>query len=120
MVHIRTSIDVPCKTVMVHWLVLLAFIGPRPYGLDACHNNGKHADNRASNLRWGTRSSNMHDRVAHGYQQPMMNKNAKLTPARVRKIRASKASCVSLGRRYGVHWKTISRVRHLHCWKRVT
>lgn len=50
---------------LVHVLVLEAFVGPRPSGLETCHNNGNPADNRVVNLRWGTRESNMLDVVRH-------------------------------------------------------
>lgn len=50
----------------VHSLVLEAFIGPRPAGMDGCHNDGDPLNNTPSNLRWGSRSDNMHDAVAHG------------------------------------------------------
>jgi hypothetical protein len=47
-------------------LVLSAFVGPRPPGLDGCHGDGDNANNRLGNLRWGTRSENMQDAVDHG------------------------------------------------------
>lgn len=47
-------------------LVLAAFVGPRPSGLECCHNNGISTDDRLVNLRWDTRSSNMLDKVKHG------------------------------------------------------
>lgn len=50
----------------VHSLVAEAFVGPRPSGQEVRHRNGKHADNRAANLRYGTRSNNMRDAVEHG------------------------------------------------------
>ena len=52
--------------VSVHRLVLLAFVGPCPPGMEACHGNGIPTDNRLENLRWDTQSANMLDRVAHG------------------------------------------------------
>lgn len=54
------------RTTYVHHLVARAFIGPRPTGLDICHQNGDVTDARASNLRYGTRNSNMRDAIAHG------------------------------------------------------
>ncbi|MDK7147208.1 NUMOD4 motif-containing HNH endonuclease [Corynebacterium kroppenstedtii] len=53
-------------TRKVHRLVAMAFLGPCPEGMEVCHNNGNPADNRLSNLRYGTRSENMYDRVKHG------------------------------------------------------
>lgn len=37
-------------TVAVHVLVLLAFVGPRPSGMEACHNDGDASNNRPDNL----------------------------------------------------------------------
>lgn len=54
------------KTMPVHQLVLLAFVGPRLDGMEGCHNNGVPDDNRVENLRWGTRSENSLDMVRHG------------------------------------------------------
>lgn len=47
-------------------LVLSAFVGLRPPGLDACHNNGNPRDDRVENLRWDTASGNALDKRAHG------------------------------------------------------
>jgi hypothetical protein len=54
------------STVMVHRLVLEAFTGPCPDGMEGCHDNGSPSDNRLTNLRWDTRSANRHDTVRHG------------------------------------------------------
>lgn len=64
LVKLRQSNEVAhCR---VHVLVMLAFAGPRPEGMEVCHNNGAAGDNRLSNLRYGTRSENRHDAVLHG------------------------------------------------------
>lgn len=49
------------RRAYVHHLVLEAFIGPRPEGHEACHNNGDRTDNRLANLRWDTVSENRLD-----------------------------------------------------------
>lgn len=54
------------KSFLVHALVLSAFIGPRPNGLEACHGSGGAQDNRLENLRWDTSSENNHDIVRQG------------------------------------------------------
>jgi hypothetical protein len=50
----------------IHRLILEAFIGPRPEGLEACHANDDPTDNRLENLRWDTRSANTYDSVRNG------------------------------------------------------
>jgi hypothetical protein len=54
-------------THRVHVLVATAFLGRCPVeGYEVRHLNGRKADNRAENLRWGSRSENIHDTVRHG------------------------------------------------------
>lgn len=50
----------------VHRLVLEAFVGPHPKGMEGCHRDGDPANNHVDNLRWDTRSKNAFDRVKHG------------------------------------------------------
>ena len=50
----------------VHHLVLETFVGPRPRGLVACHNDGNKFNNCSSNLRWDTPTSNYADARKHG------------------------------------------------------
>lgn len=54
------------KNAKVHILVLSAFVGPCPDGMECCHKDGNSKNNFLVNLRWGTRSSNNFDRVLHG------------------------------------------------------
>ncbi len=54
------------RTVLVHLLVLEAFVDPRPEGLDGCHTNDDPLDARLVNLRWDTSSANHHDAVRNG------------------------------------------------------
>ncbi|MCD1287308.1 MULTISPECIES: NUMOD4 motif-containing HNH endonuclease [unclassified Brevibacterium] len=50
----------------VQRLVLEAFAGPCPPLREACHRNDIKTDNRAENLRWGTRQENMIDQARNG------------------------------------------------------
>lgn len=54
------------RTMRVHTIVLTAFVGPRPDGMESRHLNGVPADNRLANLAWGTHGENNRDQVAHG------------------------------------------------------
>lgn len=49
-------------------LVLSAFVGACPEGMEACHNNGNVLDSQLDNLRWDTPISNAADRIRHGKQ----------------------------------------------------
>jgi hypothetical protein len=51
---------------LVHRLVLTAFVRKPRAGEQACHRNGDPADNRLSNLYWGTQQANWDDRLRHG------------------------------------------------------
>jgi hypothetical protein len=50
----------------VHRLVLEAFVGPCPEGMECRHLDGDPANNRLENLRWGTHRENAADQVRHG------------------------------------------------------
>src|SRR5215471_14696315 len=54
------------KSCLVHPLILTAFAGRRPPGMEVLHGNGRKADNRLSNLRFGTHSENMREALTHG------------------------------------------------------
>lgn len=73
-VKVRLKLNGTGSTRNVHALVAAAFLGPRPDGLEVCHNNGQHHDNRAANLRYDTHSANQRDTVALG-----LNPNARKT-----------------------------------------
>ncbi len=64
----RVDLHVDCKIDYygVHTLVLMAFVGPRPEGLIACHFDGNPANNQVNNLRWDTASANVKDSLRHG------------------------------------------------------
>lgn len=54
------------RTRYVHVLVLEAFTGPRPPGLEACHWDGDKLNNTPGNLRWDTYEANRADMRRHG------------------------------------------------------
>ena len=66
--HLKVSLS-DCgrrRKVYVHQLVMLAFVGPYPPGMEIRHLNGDPEDNRLENLAYGTKAENAADRIAHG------------------------------------------------------
>lgn len=51
------------RTVRVHVLVALAFLGPRPAGMQVLHRNDDHSRNGVADLRYGTPQANVAERV---------------------------------------------------------
>lgn len=108
------------RTAPVHVLVAGAFIGCRPSGHDVCHGDGNKENNRASNLRYDTRSENMRDGVTHGVvKSGERHPNASLSAVEVEAIRAYKdvLSAAKVASRYGVHRQTIYRIWQCENWK---
>lgn len=60
------TIDDGMKFFLVHRLVLEAFLGPAPEGLEGCHNDGNTLNNWLDNLRWDTHENNELDKIRHG------------------------------------------------------
>jgi hypothetical protein len=93
--HLRVSFSVKPSTHgkrgpvhrFVHVLVLEAFDGLRRPGMECRHLNGNAADNRLSNLSWGTSAENAVDRSRHGRTvRGEMGGAFKLTEDDVRRI----------------------------------
>lgn len=101
--HLYVGID--GRQHRVHVLVLTAFRGECPIGMEGRHKNGRPADNRLINLMWGSRSTNIRDRRRHG------SKSYKLTPAQIRRIRVSADTQTALAARYGVGQAAISKIK---------
>lgn len=53
-------------TRTVHRVVLEAFVGRCPEGMEACHENDNGHDNRLVNLSWGTHRVNSDQKVKNG------------------------------------------------------
>lgn len=95
----------------VHAIVAETFLGPRPERADVMHINGDRTDNRASNLRYGTRSENLRSTYAYGGRQA----NGKLSLDDVRCIRARLAnndSAVQIAKDFGVNSAAVYHIKN--------
>jgi HNH endonuclease/NUMOD4 motif-containing protein len=105
----------------VHRLVLEAFVGPCPEGMEALHGPGGRRDNRwPENLSWGTRSQNARDRTRDGTMvRGIQIFHARLNPDAVREIRRLTADGVSqreIARRFDVSKRTIGLIVRGETW----
>jgi hypothetical protein len=112
------------KTIAsVSRLILEAFVGPCPRGMQACHfPDPDVTNNRVENLRWGTAKDNAKHRDIHGNtRRGEANSRAKLTWDKVDQIRAALGrgeTHSSLGKRFGVDPTQIANIAHGRAWSR--
>lgn len=105
------------KIVRPHKLVLEAFVGKAPQGMECCHNDGNQQNNRLENLRWDTPKNNHSDKLKHGTSNTGERCNwAKLTKAQVISIRADIRTQKEIATEYGVQQSQISRIKNGVRW----
>lgn len=104
-------------------LVLAAFVGPCPDGMESCHDDGNAANCSLTNLRWDTRKANMQDSVRHGTHPGLGHHPAKLTEIQVIQIRelyGTKGHTMrGLGKIFDVCASTIRDIVHRNKWKHI-
>ncbi len=110
---------------LIHTLVLNTFICERPYGLEACHNNGIKNDNRLENLRWDTHVNNCNCRNIHGsHLKGIRNPNSKLTEDEIREIRKMKFSSglsyQKIANKFNVSAMLIYKIVNRQTWKHIS
>jgi hypothetical protein len=109
----------------VHRIVLEAFVGPRPTGMQCRHLDGNPRNNWLDNLRWGTPCENAADAARHGRTpRGERNGNAVLTDAQAREVfelyRTDVPCRATLARMFGVSWGTIGRIVSGAAWCHAT
>jgi hypothetical protein len=114
----------PKRRLMGH-LVLEAFVGPRPPGMECCHfPDNDPSNNRLVNLRWDTHANNMQDKVCSG-TQPRGESHcfAKVTESQVRDMRRVRretgASYAAIGRRYGITASNACAIINRKTWTHI-
>ncbi len=111
---IGLSVEGKRYTRKIHRLVLEAFVGPCPEGMECSHLDGKKTNNRLGNLEWATQWENDAMKFLHG------TTNQKLDIDKVKEIRRRSAggeNYASLGREFGVAGRTIRGVVLREHWK---
>lgn len=115
--YLRVNVDMEAR--LIHHLVLIAHVGPRPEGSEAAHFNGDRLDNRLDNLRWATPKENGEDNARLAVSKGELHGLHKLTDDAVRQIRKHEKSYRLLAEDYGVSIATIQRVIKWKGWTHV-
>jgi hypothetical protein len=108
-------------TQQVHTLVLTAFVGPRPEGMECRHFPDRNRENNhLSNLQWGSPQENKLDTIIHGtFPLGERTSGAKLSTREVRVIRQRAAEGEPnwlLAQEFKVHKSTIIAIATRKSW----
>jgi hypothetical protein len=123
--YARVTLRIDGRSVhaYVHRLVLEAFVGPCPEGMEACHFPDQDRMNcRLENLRWDTRAANQADKVAHGTSNRGARRHmARLSDADVLDMVATRkaipsATYTDLAILYGVSMQAVANIFQGHNW----
>ncbi len=121
--HVMLRLNGQGVTRQVHRLVLEAFVGPCPPGMECCHFPDQNpTNNRLENLRWDTKSKNMREKINADQVRGSRHPAAKLNESDIRAIHESNSlgeSYASLGRRFKVSDTTISKIINRKKWAHV-
>lgn len=119
--YLNVTLSIKGKNVRrnIHKLVLLAYKGPRPNGLEARHLDGDVNNNKPNNLCWGTRAENVNDKKIHGtIPKGERNGRAILTIGQVNEIKElkGKVPAIVLAKKFNVAATTISAIHVGRSW----
>jgi len=108
----------------VHRLVLLAFVGPRPDGMESRHFPDQNPrNNRLDNLSYATAVVNQSDRIIRGNtNRGEQSGKAKLTNElvlKIRKLHKEGVSCYKLAKMFGVDSGGISQIVRRITWRHI-
>lgn len=113
------------KRFTVHRLVMLAFVGPRPTGMQINHINGVKTDNRPCNLEYCTPSENQKHSFRLGLQSNAGERHsrAKLKEQDVidiRKMHAEGRSKILIAAKYHISQSHLSHIISGRIWSHLT
>lgn len=107
-----------------HLLVMQAFVGSRPDGMQINHKNGIKADNRLENLEYMSAADNkLHSCRVLGRARGESHGNAKITDDDVREIRllgsTTSLTHAEIGLRFGITNKNVGYIIRKQAWPHV-
>jgi hypothetical protein len=122
--YVNLCLNSKGRSCAIHRLVLEAFVGPCPEGMECRHLDGDPKNNCLSNLKWGTKEEQYQDRVRHGRdERGEKSPNAKLNDDKVRAAKTLHAtgewSFERIGKLFRVSSATINLAVTGKQWKHV-
>ncbi|KKM03564.1 hypothetical protein LCGC14_1773130 [marine sediment metagenome] len=115
------------KEVMVHRLILEAFVSACPKNKECNHKDGNKANNKLENLEWLTRSQNAKYSYDYLGREPLRGEShgkAKLTNSQVKEIRKlcgnSTFTQKAIARKYNVSRAAIGLIHQRQRWAHIT
>ena len=122
-------VRLPVKTgghvnAYVAHLVIEAFSGPRPNGMQCCHCDGNSLNNSVANLRWSTPVDNAKDKYLHGtILWGSKNHRSKLNEQQVLEIRSryvrhsqTKSNSKQLANEFNISPGTVTSIARGSAW----
>jgi hypothetical protein len=119
---VRLSEGGKCKNGYIQRMVLRAFVGEPPEGMECAHLDGTRTNNRINNLAWVSIKENASHRKLHGSENTAVGeacRHAKLTVGDVSRIREAAlfgACRADLAAMYSVSCQTISDISTRKSW----
>ena len=113
--HVNLMINGRQYASHLHRLVLTAFVGDPPAGMECCHNDGDRSNNNLSNLRWDSHKANCLDRSLKN------KKGHKLSANQVVKIKQLEGTAkqADIAKQFGVTQCIISAIYRGAIWSHI-
>lgn len=110
------------KTYRPNRLVLEAFVGECPNGMEAAHLNGVKDDNRLENLKWVTKKENAYHRdYLHGHapwcEGNGQSKLKKENIWEIRRLNSAGLSSKTIGEKFGIYYTYVNKILRGDLWK---
>ncbi len=121
--RVQLCLDGTNRDYYIHALVLESFVGARPQGCVAAHEDNDGTNNTPSNLSWKTQQGNADDRVRHGNTtKGEKNPMARLTAqdaVRIRDLAVQGYSQSVIAKQVGTVQAQVWRIIHKKQWAHV-
>lgn len=107
----------------VHTLILLAFVGPKPRGMQCRHLNGKPWNNNPKNLCWGTSKEDRQDMIRHGTiatgERHGCSKLTEKQVLKIRRLRSYGTKLKELETMFGISTTMVKSIIYRKNWKHI-